>query len=211
MRPAPPPPRGDSTPRNSARLSQALQLDDDARLFLREAMKRPQAVSALVPSSQKLAAAMASQVPSGHGPVVELGPGTGKITREILAHGVSPRDLHLVEVNDQFVTLLKNRFPESHVHHCGAEAVSTLHLPPLRAVVSGLPMLSFPARLQARILRSAFRSLAPGAPFIQYTYGPTVPVSGRVMRALGLQSRRSSIVWGNLPPAQVLLLQRATR
>lgn len=196
------------TRRHRLRLPDSLRPDADLSFFLGQALKRPQSVSALAPSSARLAEAMASLVPAGSGPVVELGPGTGKITRQILAHGVAPRDLHLLEINDDFVTLLQERFPEVSVHNCGAEAVAGLGLPPLRAVVSGLPLLSFPVTLQARILRAAFRQLAPGAPFIQYTYGPAVPVPPRLMKALRLRAIRRAVIWGNLPPAQVLTLHR---
>ncbi|MCR8549657.1 methyltransferase type 12 [Salipiger sp. P9] len=196
------------TTRRALRLTAGLRPDSDLSLFVGQALRRPQSVSALVPASDRLAAAMAAQIPEGPGPVVELGPGTGKITRRILGHGVAPEDLHLVEINDEFVSLLRQRFPELAVHHCGAQTLCDLGLPPLRAVVSGLPLLSFPAPLQARILRAAFRQLAPGAPFIQYTYGPSVPVSARLMQALKLTARRRNVVWGNLPPAQVLTLHR---
>ncbi|APZ54828.1 class I SAM-dependent methyltransferase [Salipiger abyssi] len=200
--------RPSGAPSSRLRLPERFRPDADFSLFLGQALRSPQSVSALAPASDRLATAMARCIPEGSGPLVELGPGTGKITRRILARGIAPADLHLIEINDEFAGLLRQRFPDLTVHHCGAQSVGSLGLPPLRAVVSGLPLLSFPAPLQARILRAAFRQLAPGAPFIQYTYGPGVPVASRLMRALHLRARRCAVVWGNLPPAQVLTLHR---
>jgi len=180
----------------------------DLSLFLGQMLRRPQSVSALMPSSERLARAMAAEVPEGTGPVVELGPGTGKITRALLEAGIAPSDLHLLEINDDFVSFLRLRHPDVHLHHRGAQDMDRIGLSTARAVVSGLPLLSLPRDLQRAILEAAFRLLPPGAPLIQFTYGPSNPVPGPLMRDLGLVVERGRRVWHNMPPAQIYRLRR---
>ena len=152
---------------------------------------------------------MAAQVPAGKGPVVELGPGTGKITRALIAAGIAAADLHLFEINAPFVELLHLRHPDATIHHRGAQQMTQVGLSDVRAVVSGLPLLSFPRGLQDEILTAAFELLPPGAPFIQFTYGPSNPVPQPLMTRLGLVAQRRCRIWGNLPPARVYTLTRS--
>lgn len=182
--------------------------DGNFYMFLKQLLRRPHEVSALSPSSDKLARAMAQQVPDGAGAVAELGAGTGKITAALLRHGIAPPDLHLIELNTDFVAHLRNRFPDSHVHAAQAQALGELGLRDLRAVVSGLPLLLFSVAIQREILSAAFAALRPGGVFIQFTYGPQHPVVDRVMQELGLSVTRTARVWGNLPPARVYVYRR---
>ena len=88
-----------------------LRLDDEVR-FLSTWLQSPLKTGALSPSSPALAKAMALEIdPSVPGPVVELGPGTGPVTEAILARGITPQRLILVEFNQEFCALLRRRFP----------------------------------------------------------------------------------------------------
>jgi phosphatidylethanolamine/phosphatidyl-N-methylethanolamine N-methyltransferase len=142
------------------------------------------------------------------GPVIELGAGTGKITQALLDAGVLAQDLHAYELNGEFVDCLQDRFPDIYIHHAPAQNMGDLDIPQVRAVVSGLPFLSFPKSLQLAILRASFRAMGPNGVFIQFTYGPNPPVAERVRKALDLRWTKSSKVWGNLPPARVYAFRR---
>src|SRR6202171_1353100 len=86
-----------------------LRLDDEVR-FLSPGLQSPLKTGALPPSGPALAKAMAAEIdPSVPGPVVELGPGTGPVTEAILARGIAPQRLILVEVQRGFCTLLRQR------------------------------------------------------------------------------------------------------
>ena len=88
-----------------------LRLDDEVR-FLSSWIQSPLKTGAVSPSSPALAKAMAAEVdPEMPGPVVEIGPGTGPVTQAILARGISPQRLVLVEYNPEFCALLRRRFP----------------------------------------------------------------------------------------------------
>ena len=181
---------------------------DDLSLFLGQLVRHPRAVSAIVPSSPALARTMARAVPPGPGGVAELGPGTGVITRALLARGLHPSDLHLIELNQGFAEALRARHPGVQVHTAGAQDLHRLGLPPLRCVVSGLPLLSFPVPLRHAIAAAAFDAMGPGGRLVQFTYGPQHPLPDTVMADLGLRVRRIARVWGNLPPARVFVYRR---
>ena len=53
------------------------------------------------------------------------------------------------------------------------------------------------------IVGAAFRILAPGAPFIQFTYGSKPSVPAAIIADLGLRVERRALVLLNLPPARV--------
>ena len=58
-------------------------------------------------------------------------------------------------------------------------------------------------------LTAAFSLMAPHGRFIQFTYGPTNPVSREVMRELDLVSHRASFTLWNVPPASVYVVSRS--
>ena len=175
----------------------------DLSLFLGQLLRRPHEVVALAPSSEGLARAMAAQVPNGQGPVMELGAGTGKITRALLESGVAPQDLHAIELQNEFVLHLRSNLPDVHVHHGKAQEIARFAPCPAKAVVSGLPLLSMPNTVQEEILTGVRQVLQPGGSFIQFTYGPTPPVAECLRQAFGLSWTKGKRIWNNLPPARV--------
>ena len=178
-------------------------------IFLGELIRRPTQVVALAPSSIALSEEMAAQVPQGDGAVVELGPGTGKITTALLNAGVPAKDLHLFELNPVFVSHLQAEFPGVAVHEDRAENASTYVDGPVKAVVSGLPLLSMPYEVQQAIVGGAFDLMGPKGRYIQFTYGPKPPVNERLRGELGLTWTKSRKIWGNLPPARVYTFTRS--
>lgn len=178
-------------------------MPSDTALFLRRLIKKPFQIMALAPSSDKLADLMAAAVPAGDGPVVELGPGTGTITRALIAAGVAQGDLTLFEMDPTFVDHLKDQFPKADVRLASATTVGQSQLTGARAVVSGLPLLSMSEPVQRDIVGGAFEILQPGGVYIQFTYGPKSPVRSAITQELGLTYTSSRRVWGNLPPARV--------
>lgn len=182
----------------------AIKLDDDTR-FILSWLNNPLKTGAVSPSGPELAAAMARAVDvTLPGDIVELGPGTGPVTEALLAHGVAPERLVLIEFNTSFCRLLRERFPGVRVIEGDAYDIRrTLagHVTaPLAAVVSSLPLKTKPDWECTRLLNDAFALMHPEAPFVQFTYGPTspIPYKGQPIRAKA--SRR---IWKNLPPARV--------
>lgn len=199
------PPRGLLTPRLEQRLA------DEAR-FIKTWFENPVLTGAVSPSGRFLARTMARAVDAaGNGPVVELGPGTGPITQALLAKGIAPERLVLVEFDAAFCRLLRKRFPGVQVVQGDAYALQESLAPvlsaPAAAVVSSLPLLTKPEDQRVALLADAFALMAPGGCFVQFTYGMISPIPRPA--ALHYEAEVSAPVWFNLPPARVWVYRRA--
>src|SRR6516225_12241766 len=184
-------------------------LDDDVR-FIRTWFEKPLAVGAVTPSGRALARTMAAYVDADvSGPVIELGPGTGPITEALIAQGIDPLRLVLVEFDATFCRLLRARFPTATVVHGDAYGLKRLLAgmlqEPAAAVVSGLPLFTKPMQTRLRLLFEAFGLMMPGAPFVQFTYHAVAPIPARLDRVRAQASER---VWMNIPPARVWVYRR---
>lgn len=146
---------------------------------------------------------MVAELDPAGGAVVELGAGTGTITRAILGRGVAPENLHSVELNPDFCDHLRAGFPGVNVHQMSAGDCGDLPVENVQAVVSGLPLLSMPTALQRAILTGFASKTGPGGSFVQFTYGPKPPVCKAVRDELALTWRHSEKIWWNMPPARV--------
>lgn len=176
------------------------------RLFLRAWAAAPLEVAAVSPSGAALARLMTVDIGPEHGPILELGPGTGTFTRALIDRGIAPADLTLVEINAEFAGYLAAGFPGVRIIRADASRiVSKLLFPHTRAgaAISGLGLLSMPPGVVLRILSSVFACLRPGAGLHQFTYGPVCPVPATILDRLGLEARRIGGTWRNLPPASV--------
>jgi phosphatidylethanolamine/phosphatidyl-N-methylethanolamine N-methyltransferase len=190
-------------------LKKPLRLDDEVR-FLRSWIEKPLHMGAVMPSGRLLARTMAQYVDmASTGPVVELGPGTGAITNALIEHGVDQKRLVLVEFNPSFCALLRDRYPHATVVQGDAYALreslwDVLDVP-ASAVVSGLPLVTKPMLARLKLIREAFAALAPGAPFVQFTYSVAPPIPKSLP---GVSTEASERIWMNLPPARVWVYRR---
>jgi len=150
--------------------------------FLGRCLADPATVGSVTPSSQSLAAALTAPLAAHDGPVrvLEIGAGTGAVTRRLAAL-LGPADrLDVCEIDPTFVRIL-----ERTVLATGALAAATaegrvrlLHCPvqdldaPERYdyVISGLPMTAFEPKEVRAILRAIQRSLRPGGVFSYFEY-----------------------------------------
>ena len=190
-------------------LKKPLRLDDEVR-FLRSWIEKPLHMGAVMPSSKLLARTMAQYVDvESTGPVVELGPGTGAITNALIEHGVDQKRLVLVEYNPGFCALLRDRYPHAKVVQGDAyklrDSLWKVLDVPASAVVSGLPLVTKPMLTRLKLIRDAFTALAPGAPFVQFTYSVAPPIPKSLP---GVSTEASERIWMNLPPARVWVYRK---
>lgn len=175
-------------------------------LFLRAWSGGPRRIGAIAPSGAALANLIVSRIGPADAPVLELGAGTGVFTQALVDKGIAPRDLTLVECEERFARVLRERFPGAHVLSVDAGHLDSAPITaarPLGAVVSGLPLLTMPPQKVNAILRGAFRRMRPDGAFYQFTYGPRSPVPRRLAERLGLHITRVGTARLNLPPATV--------
>lgn len=179
--------------------------------FLRAWVQRPRQTASIAPSSPRLGRMMASQIDPAGGPVMELGGGTGALTRQILATCLPRDQLEVVEINGHFARELRIAFPGVHILETPAEMVSE-HAAGgagnYQAIISGLPLLAMGASQQHAILVEAFRLLAPDGALIQFTYSPRSPFRRDVVQALGLNVTKMGSILRNIPPATVFRIAR---
>jgi phosphatidylethanolamine/phosphatidyl-N-methylethanolamine N-methyltransferase len=190
-------------------LKKPLRLDDEVR-FLRSWIEKPLHMGAVMPSGRVLARTMAQYVDiNSSGPVVELGPGTGAITNALIEHGVDQKRLVLVEYNPGFCALLRDRYPHAKVVQGDAyklrDSLWDVLSVPASAVVSGLPLVTKPMLTRLKLIRDAFLALAPGAPFVQFTYSVAPPIPKSLP---GVSTEASERIWMNLPPARVWVYRK---
>jgi phosphatidylethanolamine/phosphatidyl-N-methylethanolamine N-methyltransferase len=190
-------------------LKKPLRLDDEVR-FLRSWIEKPLHMGAVMPSGRVLARTMAQYVDiKSSAPVVELGPGTGAITNALIEHGVDQKRLVLVEYNPGFCALLRDRYPHAKVVQGDAyklrDSLWDVLNVPASAVVSGLPLVTKPMLTRLKLIRDAFLALAPGAPFVQFTYSVAPPIPKSLP---GVSTEASERIWMNLPPARVWVYRK---
>ncbi len=154
---------------------------DDELKFFKGWIDRPRTVGSIVPTSSVTARRMASIIDTKSGlPVLEVGPGTGVITKAILGRGVKPSDLYVVEYSSDFVGHLRRNYPDVNViEGDGFNLDQTLgdkHDMEYDCVVSGVPLLNFPVQRRVAYLENLLKRIPHGRPVVQLTYGPKSPI-----------------------------------
>ena len=172
--------------------------------FLKGWVKQPKAVGSITPTSKPAARLMASLIPKDSElPVLELGPGTGPITRAILDSGISPSSLVSVEYSPEFCRHLQNAFPgvtfvQGDAFDLG-NTLSGYQGQKFCAILSGLPLLNFPAERRSTYIEQGLKWVPKGAPFIQLCYGPNPPVKAKPG---SFSVEPTKWVLSNVPPAR---------
>jgi phospholipid N-methyltransferase len=200
----------------------------DYRLFLREFIQSFHTTGAILPSGRKLASALVRYVNNPDRPrrILEVGPGTGAVTRRLVAAMGADDCLDLVELNEHFVQRLKDLFASDPAFQAVADRTNIFHcsvedLPQDRKydlVISGLPLNNFSAELVERIVKVLTGVLKPGGTLSFFEYiavrSARTLISGRkdrtrlrgISRVLGELFKneiRRDWVWPNVPPAWV--------
>jgi phosphatidylethanolamine/phosphatidyl-N-methylethanolamine N-methyltransferase len=183
-------------------------MNDQIR-FLKSLAARPRMTGAVAPSGPALAKKMASHVdPAGTLPVIELGPGTGVVTRALIERGVAPSRIVAIEYSPEFCAMIRERFPGVTVIEGDAYDLDrTLggRAPEIANVVSSLPLVARPLEDRIRLVEAGLARTVGGAPFIQFSYirkGPIFPVPST------FTAEASGWIWMNAPPARVWLYRK---
>lgn len=182
------------------------KFDEEIRFF-KGWQRDKKGVGALLPTSSVTARRMASVVDTSSGlPVLELGAGTGVITKAILERGVKPQDLVSIEYAPHFCDLLRKRFAAVDIRNGDVFELDTV-LEDRRdqkfdAVISAVPMLSFPLEQRIALMKDLLSRIPRGRPVVQITHGPMSPLPA--MPDVYMIAH-FDFVMRNLPPAQLWL------
>jgi phosphatidylethanolamine/phosphatidyl-N-methylethanolamine N-methyltransferase len=173
-------------------------------LFLKRWAANPLQMGSIVPSSPALTRRIAALVErAADEVVVELGAGTGAVSRALLDHGVPPDRLVVVEIVPDMARHLARTLPGVTVIEGDAFALpealpAALH-GKVGTAICGIPLVLLPLADQRRFVQ-AVEAVAPGRGFLLYSYCVTSPLP---CRALGLAARREAWTPLNFPPASV--------
>lgn len=173
-------------------------------LFFRRWLRNPLQMGSIIPSSQALCRRIAAAVERGPEEyVLELGAGTGVVSRALLAAGVPAHRLIVVEIVPEMAGFLRESLPGVNVI-CGDAFALKAALPDqmrghIGTAICGVPLVLLPLERQQAFIRSV-EEVAPGRGFLLYTYCVTSPLP---YRTLGLAAKRMAFTPQNFPPASV--------
>lgn len=182
--------------------------------FLQAFLKNPGKVGAITPSSPELAAEMLQGIqPDDHNIVLELGVGTGAITK-YLRDIVPSKDSYLgLELDPNLVKTLNENYPDMNIVCGNAAECYSIHeesgLGKVRYLVCCLPFVSLPRQVSDTILVEIQKFMEEGCELriFQYAHGYYLPPAIKLRESLKKlygKSRRSPLVLKNVPPAFTL-------
>lgn len=169
--------------------------------FYKTLLKTPRSVGAITPTFPHLAQELVKLMPKTQGLIVELGAGTGAVTKVMRENGITDNRLILIEQSRYLADTLKTRFPNVEIHQRSAgDLIEILSGRALNVdiIISTLPLTSMPDSARQKILNGIERILRPNSYYIQYTYRKDLlshnPKFKKIM---------SKKVWLNFPPARI--------
>lgn len=187
--------------------------------FLQAFLKNPTKVGSITPSSPELALEMLDGIkPSEDNIVLELGVGTGAITKYLAEIIPNPSCYLGIELDEQLVDSLNRQLPDLNIVCGNALDLIDIHtksgLGRVGYVICCLPFVVMPNEVSEQILSEATIFMSDGCMFrtFQYAHGYYMPSAIKLrefMRNRYGKSRRSKLVVKNMPPAYTLTWQAA--
>ena len=182
--------------------------------FLQAFLKNPAKVGSIAPSSPELAQRMIAGIrPSSEDVVMELGVGTGAITRFLQEMVPDDRSYLGIELDRDLVRSLKRNYPELEIVRGNAQDASAIHarsgLGKVGYIICCLPFVSLPNEVGEKILQEVDKFMQLGCTFrtFQYAHGYYFPSAIKLrefMRERYGKSKRSRLIVKNVPPAYTL-------
>ena len=184
--------------------SQKKQHPHDAALFFRRWLSNPLQMGSIIPSSPKLGALIAKQIDKRSSSLIlELGAGTGAITKSLISAGISPGRIVVVEIVPEMADHLRAKFSQTSVLQADAFNLPIQSLKDtgteIGTVICGIPLVLLNEAKQRQFIQQV-EAVAPGRGFLLYTYCVTSPLPHRT---LDLDAQRLDWTPLNFPPASV--------
>ena len=185
--------------------------------FLQAFLKNPTKVGSIAPSSPELARVMLERVkPDPDNVVIELGVGTGAITKFLQELVPDERSYLGIELDEGLVRLLGKSFPDLNIVCGNAAEMSEIHehsgLGKVSYIISCLPFVSLPGEIRDGVLNEVDRFMQKGCLFrtLQYAHGYYLPSAikfRKMMQDRYGKEKRSPLVVKNVPPGYSLTWQ----
>tara|TARA_B100000809_G_scaffold260619_2_gene307899 strand:+ start:815 stop:1384 length:570 start_codon:yes stop_codon:yes gene_type:complete len=172
--------------------------------FFKTYLKERKQIGSWMPSSRFLVKKMCKKIDFTTAlNIIELGPGTGVFTKEILSLARKDAKLFVFELNEDFYDLLQKNFKDPRIVLVNRSAedmkdVLAEHgVNKVDAILSSLPLAVIPDEIKDKILDSAFLVLQDGGKYIQYQY--TLNAKKLLEKRFG--KLKMSFASLNIPPA----------
>jgi phosphatidylethanolamine/phosphatidyl-N-methylethanolamine N-methyltransferase len=173
-------------------------------LFFRRWLANPLQMGSVVPSSEALCRRIVANTRRAPDEaVLELGSGTGVVSRALLRSGIPAERLFAMEIVPAMAGHLREALPGVRVIEGDARQLPDL-IPHewhgrIGTVICGIPLVLLPLAEQRRFI-DAIEAVAPGRGFLHYSYCVTSPLPARKH---GLAGDRRAWTPLNFPPASV--------
>jgi phospholipid N-methyltransferase len=180
------------------------------RVFFRGFLRSPLKVGTFVPSSRFLENRVTALSDLANSRVVvELGAGTGGLTRQLLAGMPGRGNLLSIEIDPGFCEVLQRIHDDRLLVYSGSAcelqaALSEHGLPAPDTIVSGIPFSTLPRNEAKRVIQQIWGALAPGGRFVAYQ------ISARVEQLAEpwFGTPHCEVEYRNLPPLRVFCWQK---
>ncbi|MDJ0611473.1 MAG: methyltransferase domain-containing protein [Kiloniellales bacterium] len=165
----------------------------------------PNRLASIIPSSRTLSRLVADQVRRAEGEfVVELGAGTGVVTRALLDSGIPASKLIAVEIDAEMARFLRSTYADVSVIEGDALDLGKI-LPPsvignVGTVVCGIPASLLPLEQERELVAGIFSLMPAGRRLLAYSYRLASPLPAE---KLGLHGERLAFTLRNIPPISV--------
>ncbi|SMQ86845.1 Phospholipid N-methyltransferase [Bacillus sp. OV166] len=177
--------------------------------FIKQFIKHPRTVGAVIPSSKQLAKQMIAPIQFANAKsIVEYGPGTGIFTEQLIEHKEDKTVLLVIESNEGFYDTLKDRycgFRNVHIIHDSAERIDRYiqeyQVSKVNYIVSGLPFTSLPISVSKNILMKTKDILENKGEFITFQYSQ---FKKEFFESFFTHIEVKKVHW-NVPPAYVFI------
>lgn len=186
----------------------------EATAFIKAFLDDPLGVGSVFPSSPHAAARIVKNIkPHENAIVLELGCGTGPFTEAIERILPSPNCYLGIELNEELVRILREKFPHLNILCDDASKASEIHqksgLGEVKYIISGLPWASLPDEVSQAVLADVDKFMQRGGcefRTIQYATSTPLPSAKKFRRMMNKKygkAHRSRLVWRNLPPTYI--------
>lgn len=180
---------------------------NETLFFLKRWVKNPLQLGSIVPSSKALSSFIAQNTLMKEGDyVIEIGGGTGAISRGLLHSGIPANRLIVIELDPELAEFLRKSLPAGvHVIQGNAEELHKIvphdAIGHVSTIISCLPMKIIPDQVQKNIIEACFKTMGTDGHIIQYTYDVVKsPIESEKVK---VQNSRLGFILRNLPPAVV--------
>ena len=173
-------------------------------IFLKQFILNPLQNASITPSSKKSSRAMLAGIDfSKIQTVVELGPGLGCFTEELLNQVQPGTNVILIEIQKDYIQILEKKYGDRvTIINKSAEnlndILSDLGIEKVDLIISGLP-ISLPKQIFTNILKGIKYHTEKGTVFRYFTYVPSIMKKYYEMMPI----KKVSSVYRNFPPMHI--------